>query len=43
MIPSLLNVLRNNKHNEYPQRIFEIGTIFKKNQKKKLMYKKIAD
>ncbi|MFH0936401.1 MAG: phenylalanine--tRNA ligase subunit beta [Candidatus Woesearchaeota archaeon] len=34
MIPSLLNVLRNNKHNEYPQRIFEIGTIFKKNQKK---------
>ncbi len=31
IIPSLLRVLRENKHNEYPQRIFEIGTTFKKN------------
>ncbi|MEM2121718.1 MAG: phenylalanine--tRNA ligase subunit beta [Candidatus Woesearchaeota archaeon] len=28
MIPSLLNVLSENKHNTYPQRIFEIGTVF---------------
>lgn len=28
MIPSLLCVLRENKHYEYPQRIFEAGTIF---------------
>jgi len=31
IIPSLLHVLRNNKHNEYPQKIFEIGDTFKKN------------
>ena len=30
LIPSLLRVLKNNKHNEYPQRIFEIGNIFNK-------------
>ncbi len=30
MIPSLLNVLKENKHNEYPQRIFDIGRVFKK-------------
>ncbi|MCF7862042.1 phenylalanine--tRNA ligase subunit beta [Candidatus Woesearchaeota archaeon] len=30
MIPSLMAVLANNKHYEYPQDIFEIGTIFKK-------------
>lgn len=29
MIPSLLEVLKNNLHNEYPQRIFEIGRCFK--------------
>jgi phenylalanyl-tRNA synthetase beta chain len=33
-IPSLLEVLKNNKHHEYPQRIFTIGTIFKANNKK---------
>jgi phenylalanyl-tRNA synthetase beta chain len=33
IIPSLLQVLKNNKHNEYPQRIFEIGTTFKNNTK----------
>jgi len=33
IIPSLLDVLKNNKHNEYPQNIFDIGTIFKKNPK----------
>ena len=28
MIPSLLKVLSNNKHNEYPQKIFEIGNCY---------------
>ncbi len=28
IIPSLLKVLRSNKHNEYPQNIFEIGKVF---------------
>jgi len=30
MLPSLLNVIKDNKHNEYPQRIFDIGRVFKK-------------
>ncbi|MBD3310293.1 phenylalanine--tRNA ligase subunit beta [Candidatus Woesearchaeota archaeon] len=30
MIPSILKVMADNKHNEYPQKIFDIGTIFKK-------------
>ncbi|MEK6835876.1 MAG: phenylalanine--tRNA ligase subunit beta [Nanoarchaeota archaeon] len=30
IIPSLIETLAKNKHNEYPQNIFEIGTIFKK-------------
>ncbi len=29
LIPILLDVLSKNKHNEYPQKIFESGTIFK--------------
>ena len=29
MLVSLMGILANNKHNEYPQRIFEIGKIFK--------------
>src|SRR3989338_8282430 len=33
MIPSLMQVLQSNKHHEYPQNIFEIGTIFKENPK----------
>lgn len=33
MIPSLFTVLNNNKHHEYPQRIFEMGTVFKKDLK----------
>jgi len=32
-IPPLLEILKNNKHHEYPQRIFTIGTIFKPNSK----------
>ncbi len=31
MTPSLLETLQSNKHYEYPQNIFEIGTIFKPN------------
>lgn len=30
MLPSLLHILQQNCHNEYPQNIFEIGTTFKK-------------
>lgn len=30
MIPSLLQVFKNNKHHEFPQKIFEIGAMFKK-------------
>ncbi len=33
VLPSLIEVLSNNKHHEYPQKIFTIGTIFKKNEK----------
>jgi phenylalanyl-tRNA synthetase beta chain len=32
IIPSLLNVLKNNRHNEYPQNIFEIGKVFIKDK-----------
>ncbi len=28
MLPSLLGVLKTNKHNEYPQNIFDMGTVF---------------
>lgn len=34
MIPSLMNVLANNKHHEYPQNIFEAGRVFSKNNNK---------
>ncbi len=33
IIPSLIQVLSENKHHEYPQRLFEIGTVFKKDNK----------
>lgn len=33
LIPSLLKILKENKRYNYPQRIFEIGTIFKKTGK----------
>ncbi len=36
MIPSLLDVLRNNKHYEYPQKIFEAGTVFTPDEKVRL-------
>jgi len=32
MTPSLIKVLSENKHNDYPQKIFEIGTIFKQDE-----------
>ncbi len=31
VIPSLMEILSNNRHHEYPQKIFTIGRIFKKN------------
>ncbi len=34
VIPSLMEVLKANKHHEYPQNIFTIGGIFKKDQSK---------
>ena len=33
MIPCLMNVFKNNKHYEYPQKIFDMGVVFKKNNK----------
>ena len=33
LIPSLMKILSENKHYEYPQSIFEMGTIFKENAK----------
>lgn len=33
ILPSLIEILNNNKHHEYPQKIFTIGTIFKENNK----------
>jgi len=32
MIPSLMNVLKNNKNREFPQKIFEMGICFKENK-----------
>ena len=36
MIPSLLEVLKNNKHYDYPQKIFEAGTVFTSDEKTRL-------
>jgi len=33
LIPSMLEIFSDNKHHDYPQRIFGMGTIFKKNPK----------
>ena len=33
LTPCLLNVFKNNKHNEFPQNIFDIGTVFKTSSK----------
>ena len=32
-LPSLMEIFANNRHHDYPQKIFGIGTIFKKNAK----------
>jgi len=34
MIPSLMDVLRNNRNREFPQKIFEMGICFKENNEK---------
>nr|MBA4405071.1 phenylalanine--tRNA ligase subunit beta [Nanoarchaeum sp.] len=36
MLPSLLDVFKNNKHYENPQKIFEIGTVFNPEERSKL-------
>ncbi len=36
MTPSLLDVLKNNKHHEYPQKIFEVGSVFTPKEKSRL-------
>jgi phenylalanyl-tRNA synthetase beta chain len=36
IIPSLMKILNENKHNEYPQKIFEIGTVFEKEESENL-------
>ena len=41
MIPSLLQVMKSNKHHEFPQKIFEIGTIFKKNPEEETSVKEM--
>jgi len=33
IIPTLMQIFQKNKHHEYPQRIFEIGSVFKKDEK----------
>lgn len=33
MVPSLMKVLSENRHHDYPQKIFEVGTVFKKDTK----------
>jgi len=42
MIPSLLNVLKNNKHHEFPQKIFEIGAVFKRDAKEETGVKEMS-
>ena len=34
LIPSMMEVLKGNRHNDYPQNIFGFGTVFKKNNEK---------
>lgn len=41
MIPSLMRVLKDNLHHEYPQNIFEIATIFQPEQKEETKVKEI--
>jgi len=33
LLPNLMQILSENKHNDYPQKLFELGTIFKKSNK----------
>ncbi|MEK6973675.1 MAG: phenylalanine--tRNA ligase subunit beta [Nanoarchaeota archaeon] len=39
LLPGLMEILSSNKHNEYPQKIFEIGTVFlQKNHEEKISF-----
>ncbi|MBS3145629.1 phenylalanine--tRNA ligase subunit beta [Candidatus Woesearchaeota archaeon] len=42
MIPNLMDVLSKNKHNEYPQKIFEIGACFKDDDKEETSIKEFT-
>jgi len=40
--PSLLKVVKENKHNEYPQRLFEIGKVFVKDKTNVMEYDRLS-
>jgi len=42
IIPGLLQVFKANKHHEFPQKIFEIGTIFKRDSKEETGVKEMS-
>ncbi|PWI47187.1 phenylalanine--tRNA ligase subunit beta [Candidatus Heimdallarchaeota archaeon B3_Heim] len=42
LLPNLLDFLSRNTHNEYPQYIFEVGEVVKKNQKSVITFTKTA-
>lgn len=41
MLPSLLQVLRSNTHHEYPQKLFDLGMVFKKDTSEETQVKEI--
>lgn len=41
ILPNLMEVLKINKHNDYPQKIFETGVVFKKDTKQETNIKEI--
>ena len=43
MLPSLLETIKNNKHHEYPQKIFELGKVFENDEKYEQSETQIAE
>ena len=41
MLPCLLEIFKNNRHHEYPQKIFDIGTVFSEDKKEETNVKEI--